>query len=287
MVTVWELDFYSRPILDERQKKRWEILICESPLAIDRPLESLFRFSQFCASTEVNSVRLRQVLEQAIAEAPQPPKKIRFFRRPMTNMIVKACQGLGINAQPSRRTLALQQWLDQRMQAVYPTDPNYQPGETPAVQLAGSIPQPLPDALRGQKWAFVSLEARALADMPEWPIDFGEAFPLTLVGLPPEASIPGLIVFSPRALPLAGWMSGLELAFLKFERGPTAKLLLETGANDSWVLATLNDRQGQAEAEAFETRKQKAQGVHFLAVQSNPTVEAFAGFWLLQDSDSG
>ena len=29
MGKVWELDFYSRPILDENKKKQWEVLICE------------------------------------------------------------------------------------------------------------------------------------------------------------------------------------------------------------------------------------------------------------------
>ena len=145
MATVWELDFYSRPILDERQKKRWEVLICESPLDICCQPESLFRFSQFCANTEVNSIWLRDTLAQAIAQAPRAPKKIRFFRRPMTNMIVKACQELGISAQPSRRTLALQQWLEQRLQNVYPNDPNYQPNANPSIALAASVPQPLPE----------------------------------------------------------------------------------------------------------------------------------------------
>ena len=287
MGTVWELDFYSRPILDERQKKQWEVLICESPLDVRCQPESLFRFSQFCANTEVNSIWLRNTLEQAIAQAPQAPKKIRFFRRPMTNMIAKACQELGISAQPSRRTLALQQWLEQRLQTVYPKDPNYQPGTNPSITLAANVPQPLPDALRGQKWAFVSLPAQAFAEMPEWQIDFGEAFPLALAGLAPDATIPGLIVFSSRALPLAAWISGLELAFLKFDSGSPAKLLLETGANDCWILANLHDRQSLAEAKDFEAKKQQAQQVHFLAVQASPEVEAFAGFWLLREVNLG
>jgi hypothetical protein len=29
MTIVWELDFYSRPILDENKKKIWELLICD------------------------------------------------------------------------------------------------------------------------------------------------------------------------------------------------------------------------------------------------------------------
>ncbi|MFM5983304.1 MAG: Tab2/Atab2 family RNA-binding protein, partial [Sphaerospermopsis kisseleviana] len=31
MGSIWELDFYSRPILDANQKKVWEVLVCESP----------------------------------------------------------------------------------------------------------------------------------------------------------------------------------------------------------------------------------------------------------------
>ncbi|WP_143874467.1 Tab2 family RNA-binding protein, partial [Nostoc linckia] len=38
-----------------------------------------------------------------------------------------------------------------------------------------------------------------------------------------------------------------------------------------------------AEAKGFEEAQQKANGVHFLGVQSNPQAESFAGFWLLQE----
>ena len=287
MNVIWELDFYSRPILDERQKKRWEVLVCESPTSVDSEVESLFHYSQFCANTEVNSVWLRNALEAAIEKAPAPPKKIRFFRRPMTNMIVKACEELGIAAQPSRRTLALQQLLDTRMQTVYPQDPNYQADTSPSVKMADSIPQPLPDELLGEKWVFVTLPAGAFAEMPDWQIDFGDAFPLAMMEVEPETPIPGLIVFSSRALPLAGWMSGAELAFLKLGETPAPRLLLESSANDCWILSTLNDPQLQAEARRFEERKQAANGVHFLAVQVNPETEAFAGFWLMREMEFG
>ncbi len=283
MAEIWELDFYSRPLLDEKQKKLWEVLVCESPLSIDSPTDSLFRFSKFCSNTEVNSVWLKEALEEAIAQAAKPPDKIRFFRRQMNNMITKACEEAGIPAYSSRRTLSLNQWLKQRMTEVYPTYPNYQAGSNPSVAMADSQPQPLPDALIGQQWAFVTLEASAFAEMSEWQIDFGEVFPLELAGLAPDTRIPGIIIFSPRAVALAAWMSGLELAFLKFNETPPARLVLETGANDAWILANLTAPQLQAEAKGFETTKQQAQQVHFLAVQSDPQSEAFAGFWLLQE----
>ncbi len=285
MVTIWELDFYSRPVLDENQKKAWELLVCESPVDSRTNPDSLFRYAQFCPSTQVNSGWLRTALQEAITKAGVAPVKFRFFRRQMNNMIVKACEDLGIPAQPSRRTLALNQWLQQRMEAVYPHLPGFQAVKNPSVRLEAPAPQRLPDALMGQQWTFVTLEASAFEEMHEWEIGFGEAFPLQMIGLTPETKVPGVVIYSPRAVPLAAWMSGLELAFLRFDNVPVPRLLLETGASDSWILANIKNPQTLAEANSFEDVKQRASGVHFLAVQSDPEAESFAGFWLLQEID--
>ncbi|MDJ0519563.1 MAG: Tab2/Atab2 family RNA-binding protein [Trichodesmium sp. MO_231.B1] len=283
MATIWELDFYSRPILDDRQKKLWELLICQSPVGINEPTDSLYRYSEFTNNQEVNSIWLRNAIEKAIADAPEPPQKIRFFRRQMNNMITKACAELAIPTALSRRTYLLNQWLEQRMEEVYPTYPGYQPGTNPSVQYMNSVPQPLPDALIGEKWTFVSLEVGAFAEMSEWDIDFGEAFPLSMMNIAPNCPIPGLIIYSSRAQALAAWMSGLELAFIKFSPNPPARLLLQTGGDDSWILANLSNPSTIAEAKGFSEAKSKAKEVHFLAVQSNPESESFAGFWLLQE----
>ncbi|MDZ8027690.1 MAG: Tab2/Atab2 family RNA-binding protein [Nostoc sp. SerVER01] len=283
MGSIWEIDFYSRPILDANQKKVWEVLVCESPLDTNTTADSLFRYAQYCPSTQVNSGWLRTALEEAISQAGKAPIKIRFFRRQMNNMITKACQDLGIPAQPSRRTLILNQWLEQRMQEVYPQEPGYQGGTNPSVRLEKPLPQRLPDALEGQQWVFVSLPAGDLAEMSEWEIGFGEAFPLELAQVSSETRIPGVLIFSSRALPLAGWMSGLELAFLKVDTTEETKLLLETGVTESWIVANIKKSQTLAEAKGFEEAKQKANGVHFLGVQSDPQAESFAGFWLLQE----
>ncbi|MCF4967458.1 Tab2/Atab2 family RNA-binding protein [Nostoc sp. CMAA1605] len=283
MGSIWEIDFYSRPILDENQKKIWEVLVCESPLDIRTNLDSLFRYAKYCPSTQVNSVWLRTALQEAIDKAGEAPIKIRFFRRQMNNMITKACEDLGIPSLPSRKTLVLNQWLQERMTEVYPQEVGYQGGTNPSVRLDSPLPQRLPDALEGQQWIFVSLSAGELAEMPEWEIGFSEAFPLDLAQLAPETRIPGILIFSPRALPLAGWMSGLELAFLRIDEKQGTRLVLETGSTESWILANIKNSTTLAEAKGFETAKQKANGVHFLGVQSDPQAEAFAGFWLLQE----
>jgi hypothetical protein len=287
MSTIWELDFYSRPILDENKKKLWEVLIRESPISSNRLPDSLFSYSQFCPSTSVNSIWLSEAIQNAIAQAPQPPKKIRFFRRQMNNMIVKACNDLGITVAPSRRTYFLEQWLETRNIDFYPHQEGYEfnIAATSSVQYPETNAIPLPDAVRGDKsdkWAFVNLEAGGFEDMQEWDISFGESFPLSMMVIDPETRIPGLIIFSPRALPLAGWMSGVEMGYLFLEADAKPKIRLETGASDSWIVVNLTDKKTLAEAQRFEDAKHKANGVHFLAIQSTPESQAFAGFWLLK-----
>jgi hypothetical protein len=79
-------------------------------------------------------------------------------------------------------------------------------------------------------------------------------------------------------------MSGLELGYLRLEKGQFSKICLETAVSDSWILANLTDKATLTEGENFEKAKKQAHGVHFLAVQSSPESESFAGFWLLKDN---
>jgi hypothetical protein len=285
--TVWELDFYSRPIVDENGKKLWEILICESSNDMERSPDSLFKYAEYCPSSMVNSLRLREAIDKAIAETDNPPRKVRFFRRQMNNMIVKACEDAGLTPVPSRRTYALEKWIAERMETVYPQETGYdeKAARNTSVQYPGLNAIPLPDAVkgdRGDKWAFVSLNAADFAEMNQWDIAFADSFALSLADVTPDTKIPGLIIFSPRATPLAAWMSGLEMGYLHLETNPRSQLLLETGLSDSWILVNLTNKATAAEAEGFEAAKQQANGVHFVAIQSSPESESFAGFWLLK-----
>jgi hypothetical protein len=288
MIKIWELDFYSRPILDDKNKKLWEVLIIESPNNIDTDTNNLFKYAQFCNNNNVNSLWLKEAIEKAIQQAGETPKKIRFFRRQMNNMITKACEDAGIPAYPSRRTYTLNQWLNERMTDFYPNQEGYddQATQSASVQYPVTNAVNLPDAVKGDKkdkWVLVSLEASAFEEMNQWDIGFGESFPLSMMNINPETKIPGLIIYSPRALPLSAWMSGLELCYLRLEKGEFAKICLETGASESWILANLIDQQMLTEAEGFEMAKKQANGVHFLAIQSSPDSESFAGFWLLKE----
>jgi hypothetical protein len=48
---VWELDFCSRPILDERGKKVWELIICDA----DRN----FEYATYYPNNKINSTEVR------------------------------------------------------------------------------------------------------------------------------------------------------------------------------------------------------------------------------------
>ncbi len=286
MAEIWEIDFYSRPILDEQGKKLWEILVCNG--------SRTFEFARFCAGSQANARWLQDTLSEAITawqerfdlDANAKPEKIRFFRRPMTAIITRACEALSIPSLQSRRAFALVQWLQERTQTVYPKHPGYQPLIAPPPAFEPLAPQQLPDALMGEGWSFVSLSLESLKDLDEWDVTFREGISLEILNLDPGTIVPGLVIFSQRAVPLAGWMSGLELAAVDIETEPP-RLLLETGLAERWILAPLNSPKRLQEAADFKSAKLVAQNLHFLAVQSDPQVESFAGFWLLQTLDLG
>ncbi|MBR8831297.1 MAG: hypothetical protein N5P05_001514 [Chroococcopsis gigantea SAG 12.99] len=291
-MAIWELDFYSRPVLDENQKKLWEVLICEAPSKVDQNPETLYKFTKVCPNTTVNSLWLQGAIAEAIQEAGVTPKKIRFFRRQMNNMISKACEDLGISPVSSRRTYTLCQWLDDRKVNFYPQQEGYDivAANSPSVQYPPLNPTPLPEAVRGDKsdkWSFVSLQADAFREMNEWDIAFKELFPILNMGVSADTIIPGLIIYSGRALPLAGWMSGLDLGYLKLEMGTRPIVRLETAASDSWILVNITSPGTLQEAKNFEEQKSGANKIHFLAIQSSPDSESFAGFWLLKENEPG
>jgi hypothetical protein len=116
---------------------------------------------------------------------------------------------------------------------------------------------------------------------------WGSLFLCSLTKIAPDTQIPGLLIFSPRATAIAGWMSGLEMGYWRVETGKTPRLILETGAAESWILANLNNPDLLAEAQAFENAKSQADQVHFIGVQASPESESFAGFWLLKNFTLG
>lgn len=283
----WELDYYSRPILDEDGKKRWELLICSTP-EVPGPGElasESFRWVQACPATSVNSIWLREALEAALAAAAVqgfgPPRRLRCWRASMRTMVQRAAEGLGLELVASRRTYALVSWLQERERLVYPHEPGYMAGPlAPPPKALRPIAVPLPEAARGDSWAWATLPLGVLASASEWELGFAGLVPLP-EAVSAELPVPGIRLFSStRALALAGWLAGLEPVRLEIS-GP--QLVLEAGLEDRWLLTNLPAEEAEVATAAFAAAREQAGGLQFLAVQVSEQDQRFEGFWLLRD----
>ena len=148
----WELDFYSRPILEADGRKRWELLIISTPAADGR--EQPFRFIKICPSDEVNSLWLSQALEEAREAAVQggweSPVRLRCWRSSMRTMVQRAATERDLEVIPSRRTFALLDWLLERERDVYPKEEGF---------MAGPLAPP-PATIASPRWSAKSSRTR-------------------------------------------------------------------------------------------------------------------------------
>lgn len=276
----WEIDCYSRPVL-VNGKKLWEVLITDST--------GSFRYLKALPSNSVNSRELRKVVEQVMEDATVKPSTIRFFRGAMFNMINIALSELEVVARPSRCTFSLAQWLEERHRNVYPNMEGYKStmvgGAGPSF-MDVRTPIKMPDALRGEKYAFVSLP---LAEFMEGGsitrdnIGVGRLCPVD-DNMPADSFVQGIVILTTRAKALASWLAGTEVQGLTADLRKR-NLVMETDIDTQYLMAKLNDLQRQ-EAAAFEEGKDKLGGLHFVSVQRDEDDDP-AGFWLLREIPSG
>ena len=72
-ITEWELDFCSRPILDIRGKKIWELVVCDSSLSL--------QYTEYFPNNVINSIALKDAIVSISQDLGVPiPEKVRFFR---------------------------------------------------------------------------------------------------------------------------------------------------------------------------------------------------------------
>ncbi|MEB3318694.1 MAG: Tab2 family RNA-binding protein [Cyanobacteriota bacterium] len=286
----WEVDFYSRPVLEPDGRKRWDLLICATPSVIpwgaaQATEPSPFRFEKRCAAASVNSQWLREALAEALERAAgeeQPrPRRLRCWRSSMRPMVQRAAESLGLVVLPSRRCFSLIDWLRERERLLYPREEGYTAGPlAPPPQPQRPVALPWPEVVRGDRWSWATLPASLLGEAAEWSIGFGDLLRLP-AGLGADAPVPGIRLFSQRrALALAGWLAGLEPVRWEVEEG---QLVLEAGLDDRWRLATLTPREAAAAKEALGMARRDAAGLQFLAVQAREEDTHFEGFWMLRD----
>ena len=278
----WELDFYSRPILEPDGKKRWELLIISSPC---EGTTSCFRFEKRCPAGSVNSTWLTSALTEAIANAQQQgwsvPRKLRAWRSSMRTMVQRAASELGLEMVPSRRTYALFDWIAEREQDLYPKEEGYMAGPlAPPPAPVSTPPRPLPESVRGDAWNWAELPASALRDAAEWPIGFRSLLPVPS-SINDDQVIPGLRLFSQtRGLALAGLLGGIEPFRLRVSG---TQLLLDAGQDDCWLVSDLSAEEATHVSALMAQASEHAGGLQFIAVQTSPEAERFEGFWMLRD----
>ncbi len=276
--TIWQIDYYRRPLKDKQGQQLWELLICT-------PTRSL-EFIAICPQSEVNANWLVEQM-QKVGQDQDLPDIIQVFRPQSLGLIETAAQILGLKVEPTRRTTALKQWLVERVQ-------QYQDMETytgefydPLV-LDAPPPVPLAENLWGDRWRFASLAAGNIEDIIERPIPVLEApeflLPLNL-GLSSTLPIPGVVIDGGRqSMKLARWLETVQLYLLKYIPGDPDGLILETGLVDRWVVATFSDKEVSEAGQIYQQRKQQSQGLHFLLVQPDDSGMTYSGFWLLQSN---
>ncbi len=282
-ISDWELDFYSRPIIEQNGKKRWELIISSSK---NFKTEGIFLWNKICPANEVNSIWLTKALNEALHDAEKKgwgkPSKIRFWRASMKSIIKKSIENIGVEALVSRRTYELYERILFLEQEVYPLENGYVRGVL-APTFTSSIsndPKPLPEAVRGDALTISEISIKELKLAQNWPIEFGDIFPIQN-SIKNENLVPGLRLFSKdRSLALAAWFSGLEPVKLLIKQN---QLILEASEDDKWLVTDLKEKDAKELNEKFIHTKNNSYGYQFISIQSTPFVEKFAGFWILKD----
>ncbi|PMB32696.1 hypothetical protein CEN47_10520, partial [Fischerella thermalis CCMEE 5319] len=184
MVT-WQADFYHHRRQQASGQVLWELLICDR----DRS----FQFEASCPQSEANSNWVAVQLQ--LAAGGNLPDVIQVFRPQCLGLIEQAGRSLGINVEPTRRTFALKQWLQEKQ---YPTVVDKPPAA------------PLPESLWGEEWRFATLSAGKVVEVfTEQPIPIlvmPEFLQPINLGLASTVSVPGVIIYGGRqSMRLARW----------------------------------------------------------------------------------
>jgi len=282
-ISDWELDFYSRPIIESNGKKRWELIICSTR---SYKTEDIFLWNKNCPANEVNSLWLTKALNEAINDAKEEgwakPSIVRFWRSSMKSIIKKSLEAITIEALVSRRTYDLFDRIEYLEKEIYPKENGYVRGvlaPTFTSKMENS-PQPLPEAVRGDALTISEISIGELKSAQNWPMEFGDIFPIQQQ-LDNNIFIPGLRLFSKdRSLALSAWFSCLEPIKLTI-RGN--QLILEASEDDKWLVTDLPDKDANILSSKFLENRINSFGYQFISIQSTPYIEKFAGFWILRD----
>ena len=280
-MTVWQVDFYRRPLQDESQQPLWELVLC-SP-------DKTFAAYGFCPQADANASWLVSQFQELARSSPLP-ERLDVFRPQSLSLMTVAGERLNIPVVPTRRTPALKQYLQDRA-ALYPSLPQYTKEAYEPVGLEQSPPVPVPDMLWGDRWRFAFMTAGDLEpffqDKPipirETPI---ELQPMTLQ-LASTVAIPGVVINGGRqSMRLAQWLQERRLVALNYIPGDPDGLILDVGLCDRLILTTFDDAEVRAAATTYQQRLDASNGLHFLLIQPDDSGMTYSGLWLLRAEEA-
>ncbi|MCL1471080.1 Tab2/Atab2 family RNA-binding protein [Argonema antarcticum] len=280
-MTIWQIDFYRRPLQDEVGSALWELLICDRSRSLTH--------SAFCPQSEASPHWIVCQLLILAGSYNNLPDLIQVFRPQSLGLIEATGKQLGIPVEATRRTYALKQWLEERAKQ-YASMEGYT-GETYApLAIEKPPPIPLPEKFWGERWRFATLSAgdlqetftERLVPILEMP-DF--LLPINL-GISSTVAVPGVVIDGgKRSMQIARWIQESHPVSLNYIQGTPDGLVLETGLNDRWVVATFADEEVAASAQMYEGRLLLSKKLHFLLVQPDDSGMTYTGFWLLRGED--
>lgn len=276
-MTVWQVDFYRRPLQDEAGQPLWELVVCNEK-ADD------FGGLSLCPQRDANAAWIAQQLQYMAGG--NLPEKLKVFRPQALSLVTEAAQRLGIEVEATRHVPALKRLLQRRV-TDYPQMTGYTGQVYDPLVLEMPPPVPVPEALWGDRWRFGSIAAAdlepAFAAKPIPIFSMPEDLLPANLGVASTLAIPGVIIDGGRvSMRLAQWLGSVKPAFLSYIPGEPDGLILDAGLSDRWVLATFEDPDVKAAARSFQERQAKAQGLHFLLVQPDDSGMTYSGLWLLQ-----
>jgi hypothetical protein len=280
-MTVWQADFYRRPLQNEAKQPLWELVVCNP--------EQTFSAQAFCPQPEANSTWIANQLLQMAGTSKDLPQQIQVFRPQSVSLIAAACQSLNIAVEQTRRTPALKQLLQERAE-VYRRLEGYTGQPYEPVKLEQPPPVPLPEKLWGEQWRFAAIAASdlepAFKNRPIPILEMPEVLLPVNLQLASTVSVPGVVIDGGRqSMRLARWLQETRPVSLNYISGDPDGLILEAGLVDRWVVTTFADQDVIAAAQTFRQRQQTAKGLHFLLVQPDDSGMTYSGFWLLQRID--
>mmetsp|Transcript_21496 Transcript_21496/g.50946 ORF Transcript_21496/g.50946 Transcript_21496/m.50946 type:complete len:285 (+) Transcript_21496:171-1025(+) len=272
---VWEIDFFSRPVLNKAGKRLWELIIVNK--------NETFEHIEAIPNNLINSKELRKRIKQQIISAPIKPKVIKFFRSQMFNMINIALSELDVTIKPSRKTYSLLNKINQREETVYPEMEGYKPfmRDFQSYQTLKKTPERMPDALRGEKYLFASIGESGIKEIVDQSPSFYDSY-ISSDKLQIEKNIPGIIIFSERSRSLSSWLDSIELFSLDCDI-EQKNVCLDCGLDTQYLFARLSEEQIK-EAKIFEEEKNVSKGLHFIAIQKSIEKKEIDGFWLLKSN---